>query len=70
MVEFAVSPDGKLGSETSRDGKDGIVREMEIGVLMSATAAKNLAEFLLNHVKLLQESEPEKRDDSVSSEKE
>lgn len=72
VTEFAVSPEGRLGNEVSREGKDGIVREMEIGVLMSATAAKTLADFLLRHVKLLRESEPEsdKHDEQVSGERE
>jgi hypothetical protein len=68
LVEFAILPEGKLGNEIRREGKDGIVREMEIGVLMDATAAKNLAEFLLGQVKLLEESEPAQKDDSVSTE--
>jgi hypothetical protein len=67
LIEFAVEPEGKLGNEIKREGKDGIVREMEIGVLMGATAAKNLAQFLLSQVKLLEESEPATRDDSIST---
>ena len=69
LIEFAILPEGKLGNEIKREGKEGIVREMEIGVLMDATAAKNLAKFLLDHVKLLEESEPARKDDSMSSER-
>ena len=67
VIEFALSPEGKLGRELNREGKDGIVREMEVGILMTASAAKNLADFLLSQVKLLEESEPEKRENTVSS---
>jgi hypothetical protein len=68
MIEFAISPEGKLGNELKREGKEGIVREMEVGVLMNVAAAKDLAEFLLSQVKLLEESEPEKKhNESVST---
>jgi hypothetical protein len=70
MIEFAVSPEGQLGNEINREGKAGIVRELEIGVLMSPDAAKNLAEFLLGHVKLIEESTPEKQNESSSAGKE
>jgi hypothetical protein len=67
LIEFEILPEGKLGKEINREGKDGIVREMEIGVLMDATAAKNLADFLLSQVKLLEESQPATKDDSIST---
>jgi hypothetical protein len=70
VIEFAVSPEGNVGKEIGREGKQGIVREMEIGVLMSADAAKKLAEFLLNQVKMLHESEPEKQEESLSTREE
>ena len=70
MIQFSVSPEGQLGPEIKREGKSGIVREMEIGVLINAAAAKHLADFLLAQVKLLEESLPEKKDESVSAEKE
>lgn len=68
-IELAVSPEGKLGAEISRDGKEGIFREMEIGVVMSAHAANDLAQFLLEQVKLINESTFETQDKSVSTEK-
>ena len=67
LIEFEILPEGKLGREINREGKDGIVREMEIGVLMDAIAAKNLADFLLSQVKLLEESKPATKDDSIST---
>jgi hypothetical protein len=67
MVEFAVSPEGQLGSEINREGKAGIVRELEVGVLMNAEAAKKLADFLLHQVKLIEESIPEKQNESSSA---
>jgi hypothetical protein len=70
LIEFEVLPEGKLGKEIKRVGKEGIVREMEIGILMNANSAKNLADFLLSQVKLLEESEPASKDDSISTERE
>jgi hypothetical protein len=67
MIEFAVLKDGQIGQEIARDGKDGIVREMEIGLLVSADAAKKLADFLLNQVKILEASVPEKKDESTAT---
>jgi hypothetical protein len=68
VIEFAVTPEGELGQELSRDGKEGVVREMEVGILMSADAAKDLADFLLQQVKLLAESVPEKQGEGVKKE--
>jgi hypothetical protein len=70
MIEFAVTPDGQLGNEITREGKEGLVREMEVGVLMNAAAAKSLAAYLITQAKLLEESVPETRNDSLSTKKE
>lgn len=67
IIELAVTPDGQLGSEIGRVGKDGLVREMDVGIVMSAAAAKNLADYLLSQVKLLNESVPETRNESTSA---
>jgi len=69
MIEMAVLPTGGLGAEKSREGKEGIFREMEVGIVMSASAAKDLAQFLLDQVKAFDESTPEKRDESISTQK-
>jgi hypothetical protein len=70
MIELAVLPAGGLGGEISREGKEGIVREMEVGIVMSANAAHDLATFLLEQVKAINESTPEGRGESISIEKE
>jgi hypothetical protein len=69
MIELAVLPTGGLGGETGREGKEGIVREMEVGIVMSANAAHDLAQFLLEQVKAINESTPEERGESVRTEK-
>src|SRR4051794_33894026 len=48
LIEFSLSPEGRIGGEISREGKEGIVREVEIGIIMSADSAKQLAHFLLS----------------------
>lgn len=58
MVEQRLSPDGKLGEEVNRDGKTGVFREMEIGLVMTPETAKEIAKFLLEHAKMLEESVP------------
>jgi hypothetical protein len=65
MIEYGVSPDGELQDEIGRRTKDGIVREMEIGVVLSASAAEQLAEILLHQAKVIKESEPEKSGQAV-----
>jgi len=56
-IEQSVTPEGKLGTELAREGKTGIFREMETGLVMSPTVAKDMAEWLLRQVKILEESD-------------
>jgi hypothetical protein len=59
LVEQAISADGSLGQEISRDGKDGIVREIEVGVMLNAQVAQGIAEWLLKQAQILEASVPE-----------
>jgi len=59
MVEQALNPDGTLGDEKKRMGKEGLVREVEVGAMLSGPAAKRIAEWLLKQVQILEASEPE-----------
>jgi hypothetical protein len=46
-VKHNVAADGKLSSEEiSKEGKTGIMREIEMGVYMSPQTAKDIYEFL------------------------
>jgi hypothetical protein len=65
-IEYSISPDGKLGEESRREGKTGIVRETEIGILITAENAKKLSDFLLEQIKLIQESQPETAKENLS----
>lgn len=59
VVELTVRQDGSLGDEVKRVGKEGLVREIEVGVMLNATTAQRLAEWLLKQAQILKESEPE-----------
>jgi hypothetical protein len=61
IVEQALNADGTLGDEKKRVGKEGLVREVEVGVMLSGPAAKRIADWLLKQVQILEASEPEQR---------
>jgi len=46
IVEHQISQEGKLGGEISRVGKDGVVREVEVDVLLTIPTAKSLRDWL------------------------
>jgi hypothetical protein len=59
MIELAINADGSLGGEIDREGKEGLVREVEVGVMLDLKAAKDIAQWLLKQVEILEASEPE-----------
>jgi hypothetical protein len=59
MVVQEMNSDGTLGVEKKRVGKDGLVREVEVGVMLSGPAAKRIAQWLLKQVQILDASEPQ-----------
>jgi hypothetical protein len=65
MIEIAVSPEGALGEEIEREGKEGLVREMDVGIVLNVNAARQLIKFFQNQVKVLEASTPEEPDKSV-----
>lgn len=50
-----VNADGQLGPIVQRKTKEGIVREMEVEVIVDLDAAKSLIQWLQNHVNILSE---------------
>jgi hypothetical protein len=58
LIEVAINADGSLGEEVARRAKDGIVREVEIGVVLDARAAKGIADWLYSQVEILNAREP------------
>jgi hypothetical protein len=67
VIEMEVSSEGNLGNEIRREGKDGLVRELEVGIMLSASAAEAIAAILLQHAKAIKESIRETQGDSISS---
>jgi hypothetical protein len=59
VVEQAISADGSLGAEIKREGKDGIFREVEVGIVLTSKAALEIGQFLLQQAKLLRDTEQE-----------
>jgi hypothetical protein len=54
MTEQQLSVDGTLGREIRRRTEhDGVIREIEVGLVLEATAARELAQFLLERAELL-----------------
>jgi hypothetical protein len=61
-IDQTITPDGKLGAVVGKSGKEGIFREMEIGLVMSPEVANQIAEFLRDHARAAQKSvEPSQR---------
>jgi len=60
-IDQQISPDGKLGAVIDKSGKDGIFREMEIGLVMSPEVANQIAEFLMQHARAAQSTVPPQR---------
>jgi len=69
LIEYGISPDGVLGEEKLREGKEGLVREMDVGIVLSVEGAKQLAEFLQKQLQVLKESIPEVQDDPATARK-
>lgn len=67
MVEQLLSADGKLGDVINRETKTGVFREMEIGLVLTSEAAQEIAKFLIQQAKMLDESvlKPEPKRDAA-----
>lgn len=46
--------DGRVGEETSREGKDWIIRELEVDIVMSLATANSLLAWLEDKIALLE----------------
>ncbi|MYA77223.1 MAG: hypothetical protein F4132_12935 [Gemmatimonadetes bacterium] len=49
-VEYRLYPNGKLSDEQNRKGKTGIVRELEVNVVMSIDNARSLVSWIQSHI--------------------
>lgn len=67
LIEQAINADGSLGEEIKRSGKEGIVREIEVGVMLNVKTAKLIADWLLKQAEILAASEPESASEKSAS---
>jgi hypothetical protein len=69
-IEQELAPDGSLGPELSRKGKDGIFREIEIGIVLTPKAAEEVGLFLLQQARLLHDTDKRLPKDAVAASEE
>ncbi len=50
-IDFKLSPDGKLGDEVTRESKDGLIREIETGIICDVQVAESLIVWLQQKIK-------------------
>ena len=61
-ITNAITPEGRLGEELSREQRPAVVREVEVGVVMDLVSAKSLHDWIgakLEEAKELQATEPQ-----------
>jgi hypothetical protein len=56
IIEQRLSLDGKVGEEVNREGKKGIFRELEIGVVLTPATARQIAEWLNQQARLAEQT--------------
>jgi hypothetical protein len=56
VIEQRLSLDGAVGEELRREGKDGIFRELEVGVVLTPTTARQIAEWLNQQARLAEQT--------------
>ena len=54
-ITHQVIGDGIVGPEIGQEGKDGIIREADVEVIMDLAMAKNLVTWLQGHIEFLEE---------------
>lgn len=52
IIEQHLSLEGKVGAEIQREGKSGIFRELEVGVVLTPATARQIAEWLMQQAAL------------------
>ena len=51
LVRHKIADDGTLGEEVKREGKSGVVREVECGIALDINAAKSCRDWLDDKIK-------------------
>lgn len=55
IITQKLNPDGSLGDKVSESGKEGMVREMDVDVIVSLSAARSLRDWLDQTIHSLEE---------------
>ena len=63
-TQHEITVNGKLGKEVEKQGKSGVVREVEIGVVMNLDNAKSLVEWLNDKIAILEKHRESKEENS------
>ena len=53
-MKFVIEEDGRLQTEVEREGKSGMIREVDCGVSMSLATAKALKDWLESQIGLIE----------------
>jgi hypothetical protein len=56
VIEQSLTPEGQLGAEVGREGKAGLFRELEIGVVMTPATARQLATWLTQQATIAEQA--------------
>ncbi len=59
-ITYGVSDVGQVLGEEVREGKDGVVREVQVGTIMDVNTAKNLVLWLQNKIEIIENLKPTK----------
>jgi hypothetical protein len=56
VIEQAITTEGQLGAELGREGKSGIFRELEIGVVLTPATARQIAAWLIQQATIAEQA--------------
>ncbi len=56
VIEHQLSLDGQVGGELKREGKNGIFRELEVGIVLTPTTARQIATWLNQQATLAEQT--------------
>ena len=66
VIRQKITPEGQLGDEISREGKTGVVREIEAGVIMDVAVAIEFKDWLDKYIKAVKEAEEKMKEYAAS----
>jgi hypothetical protein len=55
-VTHRVTPDSKLGDEIEREGRSGLIREVEVGAVIDVEVAKSFVQWLQEKIAIIEKT--------------